>query len=117
MDIQGRVAVKKPLLRKQIVKKRLKFAREHLNWTPAQWRRVLWTDESKFELFGNKRRVFIRQDSILVRHAAPGGLKLILIGFIIHTMIRFTQWSWYEKWSEAHRKDQRELPDQQTKTK
>ncbi|GMS88386.1 hypothetical protein PENTCL1PPCAC_10561, partial [Pristionchus entomophagus] len=32
-------------------RKRLEFAREHLNWTPRQWTHVLWTDESKFELF------------------------------------------------------------------
>ncbi len=57
----GRVAAKKPLLRRQNVKKRLEFARNHVNWTLEQWSRVLFTDESKFELFGCKRRLFVRR--------------------------------------------------------
>lgn len=57
----GRVGAKKPLLRKENIKKRLKFALEHKNWTIQQWSKVLWSDESKFELFGSKRRTFIRR--------------------------------------------------------
>lgn len=53
-DLNGRVALKKPLLRKENIKKRYKFAIDHINWTTAQWDRVLWCDESKFENFGNK---------------------------------------------------------------
>lgn len=29
---------------------RLRFARDHVNWTRDQWSRVLWTDESRFSL-------------------------------------------------------------------
>lgn len=57
----GRVAAKKPLLRKQNIRKRLAFAKKHVKWTKKQWRKVLFTDESKFELFGTKRRVFVRR--------------------------------------------------------
>ena len=39
---------------------RLKFAKEHKKWTKEDWYKVLWTDESKFEQFGNKRRVYGR---------------------------------------------------------
>lgn len=60
-DLNGRVALKKPLLRKENIKKRYKFALDHINWTTAQWDRVLWSDESKFEIFGNKRRVYVRR--------------------------------------------------------
>ena len=28
-----------------------------------EWKQVLWTDESKFEVFGNKRRVYIRRSA------------------------------------------------------
>jgi hypothetical protein len=43
-------AAKKPWLRIINRVKRPAWARNHLNWTPAQWRSVLWSDESKFEV-------------------------------------------------------------------
>lgn len=55
--------VSKPLLKPINKKKRLNWAREHKNWTIADWEKVLWTDESKFEIFGTKRRVFVRRQS------------------------------------------------------
>lgn len=60
-QLNGRVATKKPLLRRGNKKKRLNWARKHKNWTIDDWKKVLWTDESKFELFGGKRRVFVRR--------------------------------------------------------
>lgn len=57
----GRVAVKKPLLRPVNKRKRLAFARKYKDWTLDQWKSVLWTDESKFELFGTNRRRFVRR--------------------------------------------------------
>ena len=42
-------------------KKRLQWAIEHQNWTEGDWGKVLWTDESKFELFGQRRRIYIRR--------------------------------------------------------
>lgn len=59
--LNGRVAAKKPLLRPQNIRKRLQFAKEHVGWTEEQWARVLFTDESKFDLFGTNRRVFVRR--------------------------------------------------------
>ncbi|KAJ8728624.1 hypothetical protein PYW07_006320 [Mythimna separata] len=53
---KGCIAVSKPLL-KPNKKKRLNWAREHKNWTTSNWEKVLWTDESKFEIIGTKRRV------------------------------------------------------------
>jgi hypothetical protein len=43
-------AAKKPWLREANRVKRLQWAQAHRNWTPDQWRSVLWSDESKFEL-------------------------------------------------------------------
>jgi len=57
----GRVAIKKPLLRQQNKRKRLQWARDHKNWSRQQWDTVLWSDESKFEIFGCHRRVFVRR--------------------------------------------------------
>lgn len=33
------------------VKARFKMAREHMDWTTDDWKRVLWPDESKFNRF------------------------------------------------------------------
>jgi transposase len=59
--LKGRVAAKKPLLRKPNVAKRLAFEKDHVTWTNEQWSQVLFSDESKFEIFGNKRRLFVRR--------------------------------------------------------
>ncbi|MCJ8736460.1 hypothetical protein PDJAM_G00012720 [Pangasius djambal] len=40
------------LLKKAHVQARLKFANEHLNSSEEIWVKVLWSDETKFELFG-----------------------------------------------------------------
>lgn len=61
--LKGCVAVKKPLLRPINKKKRLKWALQHRNWTVEQWKQVLWTDESKFEIFGSRRRIFVRRNT------------------------------------------------------
>ena len=52
----GYVAVRKPMLRKRNKHKRLIWARTHKTWTPVQWRKVMFTDEKRFELFGNSLR-------------------------------------------------------------
>lgn len=61
--LHGRIAMKKPLLRKVNKQKRFKWAREHQNWTAEDWSKVLWTDESKFEIFGSRRRTFVRRSA------------------------------------------------------
>lgn len=60
-NLHGRVAVRKPLLRRGNRQKRLHWARTHRNWTVDDFKNVLWTDESKFEVFGQTRRVFVRR--------------------------------------------------------
>lgn len=59
--LNGRIALKKPLLRPQNKVKRLAWAKMHRKWSINQWNKVLWTDESKFQLFGSNRRVFVRR--------------------------------------------------------
>lgn len=53
----GRVARKKAMVSKANKKKRLDFAVRHENRPQSFWNKVLWSDESKFELFSTKRRV------------------------------------------------------------
>ena len=45
-------ARKVPLLKKAHVQARLKFAKEHLDDLEEAWEKVMWSDETKIELFG-----------------------------------------------------------------
>ena len=72
--------VRKPLLRKGNKTKRLKYAWEHNNWNSDQWKKVLWSDKSKFEIFGSKRLQYVRrrngeelQEPCLQRTVKHGG--------------------------------------------
>lgn len=52
-NLTARSPRKVPLLSKRHLNNRLKFAKSHLNWPVHKWRNVLWTDESKINLFGS----------------------------------------------------------------
>lgn len=54
----GRIAAKKPLLKEKNRVKRLQFAKEDKKLTKEDWFKVFLTDESNFEQFGNKQRVY-----------------------------------------------------------
>jgi transposase len=47
------VKAKKPLLKKIHRENRLKFAQYHANWTVEDWKRVLWSDETKINRIGS----------------------------------------------------------------
>lgn len=49
----GRVARKKPYISNVNKKKRLAFAKEHVNQPNSFWNRIIFSDESKFNLFGS----------------------------------------------------------------
>lgn len=55
--LHGRMACKVPLLRTVNIKKRQNFALAHKDWCGEEgskkWRNVLWSDETKINLFGN----------------------------------------------------------------
>ncbi len=59
------IARKVPLLKKAHVQARLKFANEHLNDSEENWVKVLWSYETKIELFGinSTRRVWRRRNA------------------------------------------------------
>jgi transposase len=44
---------KKPFLNKSYISKRMKFARFHSKWTFFDWKKVIFSDESKFNLHGS----------------------------------------------------------------
>ena len=58
--LHGRISAKKPLLKDTNNKKRFTWAKKHEQWTSDWWKSVLWSDESKFEIFGSNCRVFVR---------------------------------------------------------
>ena len=56
-QLYGRVMRKKPFLHTRHKHARLRYAKAHLNKPDSFWNKVIWTDETKIELFGhNKRR-------------------------------------------------------------
>jgi hypothetical protein len=51
---------RKPLLKDTNKKKRLAWAKKYEQWTLDRWKSVLWSDESKCEIFSSKRHVFVK---------------------------------------------------------
>ena len=68
-ELYGRIAIKKPLLRKQ---NNVKWSQ----WVKAnkEWNKVLWIDESKFEILGLNMRVCVRRR--VVERAATACITL-----------------------------------------
>lgn len=54
--LKSHFARKRPFISQINKKKRLKFARAHITKPLEFWKSVVWSDESKFELFNKKRR-------------------------------------------------------------
>ena len=50
VGLKGCKARKKPYLPQPNKKKRFEFAKDHENWTPDDWDKTLWSDESNFEV-------------------------------------------------------------------
>ena len=48
--LKGCKARKKPYLSEVNKKKRLLWAKEHQDWTDEDWAKVVWSDESIFEV-------------------------------------------------------------------
>uniref|UniRef100_A0A8K9XU40 Tc1-like transposase DDE domain-containing protein n=1 Tax=Oncorhynchus mykiss TaxID=8022 RepID=A0A8K9XU40_ONCMY len=49
----------------------LKFATSHLGDTPNMWKKVLWSDETKIELFGNNAKRYVWRKSNTAEHTIP----------------------------------------------
>ena len=69
-------AAKKPVLTAQMKAKRVKFATDHLHWTPQMWSKVMFSDESTFRLIrGTKKTVRRRFGSD--RYAEPFCIRTV----------------------------------------
>jgi hypothetical protein len=54
----GRVGIRKPFVSNANRLKRYKWCRERSTWDD-EWNNIVWSDESRFELFGTKRRKWV----------------------------------------------------------
>jgi transposase len=56
-------ATKKEVLMLKLThrQKRLKFAQYHQNWTVEDWKRVLWSDETKINCIGSDGKVYVQK--------------------------------------------------------
>jgi transposase len=59
--LNARRPVKKPLISKKNQIARLAFAQKFGHWTSKEWAKVLWSDESKFNLFGSDGLKYVRR--------------------------------------------------------
>lgn len=57
--LYGRVAMRKPLLKKTHIRSRLEFAKKHVDDSMVKWKKILWSDETKIELFGHQTRRYV----------------------------------------------------------
>lgn len=57
----ARRPAKKPLISKKNRLARLAFARRYQHWTKNEWEKILWSDESKFNLFSSDGIRYVRR--------------------------------------------------------
>lgn len=60
-NLNGRIARRKPNLSKKNISRRLKFAKNYFQKSSRFWNLVVWSDESKFNVFGNDGRPYVRR--------------------------------------------------------
>jgi transposase len=61
-NIRARVPARAPQLTRQHRVASLAFAREHVNWDIGDWQNVMFSDESRFCLYANDRRMSCIRD-------------------------------------------------------
>ena len=67
--VHGRVARRKPLLSKKNIAAHLQFAKDHVDKPEGYWKNVLWTDETKIELFGLNEKCYVwRKENTAFQH-------------------------------------------------
>jgi transposase len=59
LGFNNRIAAQKPFLSDNHKAARLRFAEEHPHWDVNDWRKVLWTDESSFEIGKNSKQIHV----------------------------------------------------------
>ena len=75
--MKNKFAVRRPFISKRNRVKRLKFAENHADKPISFWKKILWSDESKFELFGtkNRARVWIKPGEEILQNNVQKTVK------------------------------------------
>uniref|UniRef100_A0A674EJM0 Tc1-like transposase DDE domain-containing protein n=1 Tax=Salmo trutta TaxID=8032 RepID=A0A674EJM0_SALTR len=64
----GRVARRKPFLTMKNIQARLKFAKTNIKSAKSTWENVLWSDETKVELFGHNSKRYVWRKNNTAHH-------------------------------------------------
>ncbi|KAG1224872.1 hypothetical protein G6F67_009423 [Rhizopus microsporus] len=70
MNFRAKIKAKKPLLSKQHKERRLAWAMAHKDWTTDDWRRMVFSDETKVNVFGSDgcKYYWSRPEDVLQPH-------------------------------------------------
>lgn len=60
LGLYGWIAWRKPLLNDKHQRKRFDFAKRYQSWTSEGWKKVIFSDESRFQLFCSNGRTYVR---------------------------------------------------------
>jgi transposase len=86
---KSKIKSKKPFLSKKHKRQRLNFAQKYKNWTVEDWKKIIWSDESKVMLYDSNGRQYCwkkSNESLDERHIKPtikfGGGNIMIWGCI-----------------------------------
>jgi transposase len=75
-DLKSHWKIKKPFINARNRRRRVRWCMDRLHYTPEQWKRFLFTDESKFTLrFSQKTRVWRTKEELYEPFAMTGTVK------------------------------------------
>lgn len=61
MGLHSYTQKKKPFRNRSQIKRRLQWSRQMQLWTNDQWAKVIWSDESHFEVINRKNKAYVRR--------------------------------------------------------
>ncbi|MCI4382361.1 hypothetical protein PGIGA_G00014040 [Pangasianodon gigas] len=92
--LYGRVERRKPMLKGSHKKSRLQFTTSHVGDTANMWKKVLWSDESKIELFGLNAKRYVWQKPNTAHH--PEHTMVVAASCCGDAFLQRGQGSWSE---------------------
>ena len=76
--LYGRVARQKPLLSKRHMTAHLEFAKTHLKDSQTMRNKMIWSDETKLELFGLNAKRHVWRQTGTIPTVKPGGISFMM---------------------------------------